>query len=269
MRSASESLIPDDVAIRLEDVRIRYRTAIDKNPTLRGAFLRMGRREGHRRQVRIIEAVNGVTLDVTHGSVLGLVGANGAGKSTLMRAMAGILAPSEGRVIVNGRVSTLLALGVGFNGLLTGRDNVMLGGLAAGLTVEEVEAKFEEIAAFADLPDGFIDMPMRTYSSGMYGRLAFSVSVNMEPDILLVDEALSTGDAAFKEKSMNKMRELVSEARTIVIVSHAMGVIKELCSTVAWLHKGELVRSGEPEPVCEAYMRFLKVGESAFTMEDV
>src|SRR5205085_1787246 len=162
-------------------------TAFESNPTLKSAVMRLGRRQGRRRQVRIVEAVKGVSFDVPHGSVLGVVGANGAGKSTLMRAMAGILAPSEGRIIVNGRVSTLLALGVGFNGTLSGRENVILGGLAAGLTVDQVEAKFEEIAAFADLPDGFIDMPMRTYSSGMYGRLAFAVSVNMEPDILLVD----------------------------------------------------------------------------------
>ena len=133
--------------------------------------------------MRIIEAVKGLTLDIPHGTVLGIVGANGAGKSTLMRAIAGILPPTEGRIIVNGKVSTLLALGVGFNGSLSGRDNIVLGGLAAGLDRDELDAKFDEIAEFADLPAGFIDMPMRTYSSGMYGRLAFSVAVNMTPEI--------------------------------------------------------------------------------------
>jgi teichoic acid transport system ATP-binding protein len=266
--SASEPLIPDGVAIHVDDVAIRYRIAVDKNPTLRGAVLRLGRREKHVRQVKIVDAVKGVSFDVPYGSVMGLVGANGAGKSTLMRAMAGILPPTSGRIVVNGRVSTLLALGVGFNRSLTGRDNVVLGGLAAGLTVDQVEEKFDEIAAFADLPDGFIDMPMRTYSSGMYGRLAFAVSVCMEPDILLVDEALSTGDAAFKEKSLDRMRELVAEARTIVIVSHAMGLMQELCNTVAWVHKGELIRIGDAERVCDEYMRFLKVGESAIALED-
>jgi ABC-type polysaccharide/polyol phosphate transport system ATPase subunit len=267
--SESESLIPADVSLRLEDVWIRYRTAFEQNPTLRGAFLRMGGREGRKRQVRVIEAVKGVTFDVPNGTVLGILGANGAGKSTLMRAMAGILAPSEGRIIVNGRVSTLLALGVGFNPSLSGRENVVLGGLAAGLTVDQVEAKYEEIAAFADLEDGFIDMPMRTYSSGMYGRLAFAVSVSMEPDILLVDEALSTGDAAFKEKSMAKMKELVAEARTIVIVSHALATIEELCSQAVWLHKGQMLASGEPVGVIAQYRKFLHVGESAITLEDV
>jgi ABC-type polysaccharide/polyol phosphate transport system ATPase subunit len=266
--SESEPLIPDDLAIRLEQVWIRYRTSYEANPTLRGAFMRMGHRETRKRQVKIIEAVRDVSLDVPHGSVLGLLGANGAGKSTLMRAMAGILPPTQGRIVVNGRVSTLLSLGVGFNPMLSGRENVILGGLAAGLTVDQVEAKFDEIADFADLGE-FIDMPMRTYSSGMYGRLGFAVSVNMDPDILLIDEALSTGDAAFKEKSIAKMRELVSEARTIVIVSHALGLMQELCNTAAWLHKGELIQTGEPLEVCEAYMKFLQVGETAITLEDV
>ncbi len=268
MPSVSEPLIPDELAIRISDVSIKYKTSYEKNPTLRNAVIRFGKREGRRRQVKVIEAVKHLSLDVPHGSVLGILGANGAGKSTLMRAMAGILPPTEGRIVVNGRVSTLLALGVGFNPMLSGRENVILGGLAAGLTVDEVEAKFDEIADFAELGD-FIDMPMRTYSSGMYGRLGFSVSVNMNPDILLIDEALSTGDAAFKEKSIAKMRELVTEARTIVIVSHALGLMQELCNSAAWLHKGELIQTGRPLEVVEAYTKFLKVGSTAITLEDV
>jgi ABC-type polysaccharide/polyol phosphate transport system ATPase subunit len=266
--SVSEPLIPDNLAIRISNVTIRYKTSYEKNPTLRNAFIRFGKRENRRRQTKVIEAVKNLSMDVPHGSVLGILGANGAGKSTIMRAMAGILPPTEGRIVVNGRVSTLLALGVGFNPMLSGRENVILGGLAAGLSVEQVEEKFDEIAAFAELGD-FIDMPMRTYSSGMYGRLGFSVSVNMNPDILLIDEALSTGDAAFKEKSVAKMRELVTGARTIVIVSHALGLMQELCDSAAWLHKGELRQTGEPLEVVESYMKFLKVGETAITLEDV
>ena len=191
--------MPENLAVRIEDLSLRYKINVESKMTLKNAVMRAGR--GEKRRMRVIEAVKNLTLDVPHGTVMGVVGANGAGKSTLMRAISGIMPPTEGRVIVNGKVSTLLALGVGFNGSLSGRDNIILGGLAAGLEREELEARFDDIASFADLPNGFIDMPMRTYSAGMYGRLAFSVAVNMTPDILLIDEALSTGDAAFKEKS--------------------------------------------------------------------
>jgi ABC-type polysaccharide/polyol phosphate transport system ATPase subunit len=208
-----------------------------------------------------------LSFDVAHGVVLGIVGVNGAGKSTLLRTIAGILPPTKGRIEVNGRVSTLLALGVGFKGELTGRDNVVLGGLAAGLTRDEVEAKYEDIADFAELGD-FMDMPMRTYSSGMYGRLAFSVAVNMEPDILLIDEALSVGDARFREKSFRKMRELCAQARTILIVSHGLRGIRRLCDEVIWMHNGQFQMREEPEQVIDAYKRFLDVGESEDSGDD-
>jgi teichoic acid transport system ATP-binding protein len=218
--------------------------------------------------VREIEALKHVSFDVPEGQVLGVVGANGAGKSTLMRTVAGILPPNSGRVEVHGRVSTLLALGVGFNRKMTGRQNVVLGGLAAGLTREQLQEKYDEIVAFAELED-FMDMPMRTYSSGMYGRLAFAVAVTMEPDILLIDEALSVGDARFRKKSFRKMRELCGQDRTIVLVSHALGSIKELCDAAIWMHKGEMRMWDDPDSVVDAYTEFLEVGEDAFTMEDV
>ena len=200
--------------------------------------------------------------------MLGVVGANGAGKSTLMRTVAGILPPNQGRVEVHGRVSTLLALGVGFNRKLTGRQNVVLGGLAAGLSRAVLKEKYDEIVAFAELED-FMDMPMRTYSSGMYGRLAFAVAVHMDPDILLIDEALSVGDARFRKKSFRKMRQLCREDRTILLVSHALGSIKDLCDQAIWMHKGELRMWDEPQAVIDAYTAFLEVGEDALTMEDV
>jgi ABC-type polysaccharide/polyol phosphate transport system ATPase subunit len=252
-------------SIRVEDVSVTYRTSLEKKPTMKTTLLRLGRRE---RIVREIEALRHVTMDVPQGSVLGIMGANGAGKSTLVRTMAGILPPTRGRVEVHGRVSTLLALGVGFNRDLTGRENVILGGLAAGLSREQLHEKYDEIVEFAELEE-FMDMPMRTYSSGMYGRLGFSVAVNMEPDILLIDEALSVGDAHFRKKSFNKMRELCGEARTIVLVSHALGSIQELCDSAIWMHKGELRMQDEPSAVVDAYTKFLDVGEDAFTMEDV
>ena len=242
-----------------------YRTSLDSAPTLKSTVLRLGRRE---KVVREIRALKDVSFEVPEGQVLGVVGANGAGKSTLMRTVAGILPPNSGRVEVHGRVSTLLALGVGFNRKMTGRQNVVLGGLAAGLTREQLQEKYDEIVAFAELEE-FMDMPMRTYSSGMYGRLAFAVAVTMEPEILLIDEALSVGDARFRKKSFHKMRELCGEDRTILLVSHALGSIKELCDAAIWMHRGELRMWDEPDAVVDAYTEFLEVGEDAFTMEDV
>jgi ABC-type polysaccharide/polyol phosphate transport system ATPase subunit len=253
-------------SIIVDDVSVTYRTSLDARPTLKSAIRRMGRRE---RIVREVQAVKHASFEIPHGTVLGIVGANGAGKSTLVRTIAGILPPTSGRVEVYGRVSTLLALGVGFNKDLTGRDNVRLGGLAAGLDRDVLASKYDEIVSFAELGE-FMDMPMRTYSSGMYGRLAFSVAVNMDPDILLIDEALSVGDARFRRKSANKMRELCSQARTIVLVSHALGTVRELCDQAIWMDKGVMRMWDEPDAVVDAYTEFLEVGaEDALTVEDV
>jgi ABC-type polysaccharide/polyol phosphate transport system ATPase subunit len=244
---------------------VTYKTTFERKPTLRSMVTRMGRGE---KVVREIQAVKDVSFEIPHGTVLGIVGANGAGKSTLVRTIAGILPPTEGRIDVYGRVSTLLALGVGFNKDLSGRDNVRLGGLAAGLARDQLESKYEEIVKFAELGE-FMDMPMRTYSSGMYGRLAFSVAVNMDPDILLIDEALSVGDARFRRKSANKMRELCNQAHTIVLVSHALGSIRELCDQAIWMDHGVMRMWDEPEAVVDAYTEFLEVGQDAVTLEDV
>jgi len=249
----------------VDGLSVTYRTTYEKKPTLKTTLIRLGRRE---RTVRRVEALRDVSFAVPHGAVLGIVGVNGAGKSTLMRTIAGILPPTEGRVVVDGRVSTLLALGIGFNARLSGRENVLLGGLAAGLTREELARKHDEIVEFAELED-VIDLPMRTYSSGMYGRLAFSVAVNMEPDILLIDEALSVGDARFKKKSFEKIRSLCDQAGTILIVSHALRTVRELCSEVLWLHQGQVAMHGNPDAVIESYARFLEIGESDLALEDL
>jgi teichoic acid transport system ATP-binding protein len=254
--------------IRVEDVSVTYRTSLERNPTLKSTLLRLGRRQ---RVIREIEALKEVSFAVPHGKVMGVVGANGAGKSTLMRTVAGILPPTSGRVEVHGRVSTLLSLGVGFNRKLTGRENVVLGGLAAGLTRAQLREKYDEIVAFAELED-FMDMPMRTYSSGMYGRLAFAVAVTMEPDILIIDEALSVGDARFRRKSFNRMRALCAQDRTILLVTHALGSVEKLCDEAIWMDKGRIQMWDEPHAVVEAYTDFLGVRdeeEDPVTMEDV
>ena len=260
--------VSERVRIRVEDVSVTYRTSLERSPTFKSTLLRLGRRE---RIIREIEALKNVSFEVPNGKVMGVVGANGAGKSTLMRTVAGILPPTNGRVEVQGRVSTLLSLGVGFNKKLTGRENVVLGGLAAGLTRAELREKYDEIVEFAEL-DEFMDMPMRTYSSGMYGRLAFAVAVTMHPDILIIDEALSVGDARFRRKSFQKMRELCAEDRTILLVSHALGSIEKLCDEAIWMDKGRLRMWDEPHAVVEAYTEFLGVrdeDEDPVTMEDV
>jgi ABC-type polysaccharide/polyol phosphate transport system ATPase subunit len=249
-------------AISVQHVSLTYKVPNDRRPTLKA---RLTRRAGGFREIK---AVQDVSFDVPRGTVMGVMGANGAGKSTLMRTIAGILPPTSGRIEVVGTVSTLLALGVGFNRDLSGRQNVLLGGLAAGLTRDELHAKYDEIVAFAELEE-FMDMPMRAYSSGMYGRLAFSVAINMKPDILIIDEALSVGDARFRRKSFDKMRELCAEARTIMLVSHSLGAIADLATEAIWMDKGELRMQGEPQPVIDAYADFLGVKEDAVTMEDV
>jgi teichoic acid transport system ATP-binding protein len=185
-----------------------------------------------------------------------------------MRAMAGILPPTTGSIEVWGRASTLLALGVGFNHNLSGRENIILGGLAAGLSRREVEERAIEVAEWTELGD-FIDMPMRTYSSGMSARVGFSVAVHMKPDILMIDEALSTGDAHFREKATAKMAELRESARAMFLVSHGLGSIKEMCNEAIWLDRGKLMLRGEPAEVVQAYMKFVKVKKSESTTEDM
>ena len=256
-------MVTNEVAVSVRNLGLTYTTAIDRRPTLKARLKSLGGK-----QTRTIRALDDVNLDIEYGQVLGVIGTNGAGKSSLMRVIAGILPPSQGRVEVYGSVSTLLALGVGFNPAMSGRDNVLLGGLAAGMSRDEIEQHFDEIADFSELGEA-IDSPMRSYSSGMYARLAFSVAATVRPDILIVDEALSTGDAKFKEKSLNRIKELRSEDRALILVSHAMRTLRETCNDIAWLHKGKLVQRGEPNTVIDAYQEFLHLGKSAVVDEDL
>lgn len=253
------------LAVSVQNVGLTYATSIDKRPTLKARLKSLGRGKKH---TRVVRALNEINLDVHYGTVLGVIGSNGAGKSSLMRVISGIVPPSQGRIEVHGSVSTLLALGVGFNPSMTGRANVYLGGLAAGMSRAEIDAQFEAIAEFSELGEA-IDAPMRTYSSGMYARLAFSVAATVQPDILIVDEALSTGDAHFKEKSLNRIKELRTADRALILVSHAMATIEDVCNEVAWLHKGKLMARGNPAEVIKQYREFMQVGKSAAANEDV
>jgi teichoic acid transport system ATP-binding protein len=253
------------LAVKVNDVSITYRTTFERKPTLKQALVRFGRGQ---RAVKEVEAIKNVSFDVRNGTAMGIIGSNGAGKSTLLRAMAGILPPTSGSIEVWGRASTLLALGVGFNHSLSGRENIILGGLAAGLSRREVEERAAEVAEWTELGD-FIDMPMRTYSSGMTGRVGFSVAVHMKPDILMIDEALSTGDAHFREKATAKMAELRESARAMFLVSHGLGSIKEMCSEAMWLDRGKLMMRGDPAEVAKAYIKFVNVKKSESAVEDM
>lgn len=234
-------------AIVLKGVTVRFRPLVDRRPTLRRAIGRMRHRETEE-----LVALDDVSLEIRKGEAFGIVGRNGAGKSTILRVMAKTLRPDEGSVNVYGKTSTLLQLGVGFNHQLSGRRNVYLGGLAAGLRKREIDEKFDDIVSYAGLWDA-IDRPVRTYSSGMFSRLAFSVGMAIEPNILLLDEVLAVGDEAFREKSLDTMKTLLDKAGTIVFVSHSLANLAEFCDRAAWLEKGDLRMVGPAEDVVDAY----------------
>ena len=235
-------------AILVENVGVRFRPYVDKKPTLRRSLSRL-----QTRQAEEVIALDDVSFRVEKGEAFGVIGRNGAGKSTLLRVMARTLKPNTGRVVVNGRASTLLQLGVGFNPELSGRRNIYLGGLAAGLRRAEVDEIFDDVVAFADLGHA-IDRPVKTYSSGMFSRLAFSVSMHLDPDILLLDEVLAVGDADFRKKSMGKMQELLERAGTIVFVSHSLPQVADFCDRALWLEKGRVRQIGEAKEVVDEYV---------------
>lgn len=199
-------------------------------------------------------ALGGVDLEINKGDIVGIIGHNGAGKSTLLKILTGITPPTEGEIVMRGRVASLLEVGTGFHPELTGRENVFLNGAILGMTKNEIVKKFDEIVAFAGI-EKFLDTPVKYYSSGMYVRLAFSVAAHMEPDILLVDEVLAVGDADFQKKCLGKMEEVTQkEGRTILLVSHNMGAIQRLCAKTVLLNKGGVVFYGDTKEAIERYL---------------
>lgn len=215
-------------------------------------------RGAKQRWFRQFHALKGIDLEVRKGETLGIVGRNGSGKSTLLQIICGTLEPSAGTVQVQGRIAALLELGAGFNPDFTGRENVFLYGTVLGLTRAEVQARFDDIAAFADIGD-FIDQPVKTYSSGMYVRLAFAVAINVTPDILVVDEALSVGDEAFQRKCFARINRIRDEGATVLFVSHSAGVVTQLCDRAVLLDRGELLLEGSPKFVVSRYQKMLYV----------
>jgi len=241
----------EEYAITVKDLKIRYKTV--QNYSIKKMFLR-----GKHAETKYFEAVKGISFQVKKGEILGITGKNGSGKSTLLRSLARIFSPDEGSIDLHGHSVSLLAIGVGFKGELTGRENIMLSGMLLGFSEDEVKMHMQEIMDFAGLGD-FIDMPVRTYSSGMHSKLAFSITAVMETDIMLVDEVLSVGDEKFKKKSYEKMKSLISERnRTVVIVSHNLKTLEELCDRVMWMHEGRIMKIGEPKEVLEEYREYMK-----------
>ena len=198
-------------------------------------------------------ALRGISFKLERGEILGIVGRNGSGKSTLLRAIGGIYSPDEGRIEVHGKVSTLFSTTVGFQPELSGIENIYLNGILLGLSSKEVDELLDSIVDFAELGN-FINMPVRTYSSGMYARLGFSIAVNVKGDILLIDEILGAGDAKFNQKARQKMEELLREGRTIVLASHNMDVLSRFADKVIWLDQGKAVAQGQPEEVIPQYL---------------
>src|SRR6202453_1111942 len=202
-------------------------------------------------------ALNNVSFEIQQGEAVGIIGRNGAGKSTLLKLLSRITEPSEGQIELEGRVASLLEVGTGFHPELTGRENIFLNGAILGMTRVEIKKKFDEIVAFAEV-EKFLDTPVKRYSSGMYMRLAFAVAAHLEPEILIVDEVLAVGDAAFQKKCLGKMQQVGQSGRTVLFVSHNMDAIARLCSKCFYLVKGELKMSGTPREVIKAYSEHSK-----------
>ena len=199
-------------------------------------------------------ALRDIDLEVNQGEVLGIIGRNGAGKSTLLKILSRVTAPTRGVVRIKGRIASLLEVGTGFHPELTGRENVFLNGSILGLSRKEISKRFDDIVAFSEL-EQFIDSPVKTYSSGMYVRLGFAVATNVDPDVLLIDEILAVGDEAFQRKSLDKLYELKRQKKTIIVVSHALSSISEICDEAIWLEKGEVKAIGPARKVVATYLR--------------
>jgi ABC-2 type transport system ATP-binding protein len=235
--------------IQVDKVSMRFKLAHDRISSLKEYMTKLIKRE-----LRYEEfwALKNVSFNVSKGEVVGIIGKNGAGKSTLLKIISGILKPTKGSVTCSGSIVPMLELGSGFDHDLTGRENIFLNGAILGYGKEFLESKFEEILDFSEL-GRFIDVPIRNYSSGMLMRLAFSIATVVNPEILIVDEILAVGDAAFQEKSKARMMELMSGGTTVLFVSHSLDQIREMCNRVIWLDSGKIKMIGETQKVCDAY----------------
>lgn len=240
-----------DTAIEVNNISKKFRVYLDKGSTMKEKVLFRSRRTYEERTV-----LNGISFSVKKGEAVGLIGHNGCGKSTTLKLLTRIMYPDAGSIVMNGRVSSLIELGAGFHPDMSGRQNIYTNASIFGLTHREITARLDSIIAFSELED-FIDNPVRTYSSGMYMRLAFSVAINVDADILLIDEILAVGDAAFQAKCFNKLREIKTKGTTIVIVSHSLGQIEQICERSFWIHEGKIRAEGIPREVHLQYLDYM------------
>ena len=263
MSSEGNPCVEDDIAISLENVSKNFQIYNAPHDRLKQFILpRVRRFSGREPQqyFREFHALKDISLRVKKGETIGVIGRNGSGKSTLLQIICGTLFPSSGLVEVNGRIAALLELGSGFNPEFTGRENVYLNAAVLGLDREEIDLRFDDIAAFADIGE-FIDQPVKTYSSGMYIRLAFAVSINVDADILVIDEALSVGDEAFQRRCFSRLQQIKENGGTIFFVSHAASMVVELCDRAILLDDGEQILSGKPKKVVSNYHRMIYASE--------
>lgn len=251
MKRGAQASDKNDVVISVKNITKGFKVYYDKGFSLKDKFLYRGRSRYERHQV-----LKGVSFDVHRGEAIGLIGQNGCGKSTTLKMLTKIMYPDSGSITMKGRVSALIELGAGFHPDMSGRENIYTNAAIFGLTRKEVDACIDEIIAFSEL-GSYIDNPVRTYSSGMYMRLAFSVAINVNADILLVDEILAVGDAAFQAKCFNKMREIKAAGTTIVIVSHSLSQIEQLCEKSYWIDNGIVRMSGTPREVHADYLAYM------------
>lgn len=250
--------------INLENVSIRFRMSYHKISSSTQALAEIGRRITRRWQPEYFTGLDNVSLSIGNGEIVGVIGRNGCGKSTLLRTVSGIYYPDKGSVSVTGRVSALLQLGTGFNTQLSGRENIVLGGLTLGLDRVQIREQMGQIIEFAELGE-FIDVPMRYYSSGMMSRLSFAMVVSLEPDILLIDETLSVGDLEFQSKSQKAMQRLIEKASCQMIVSHSLDTIRSFCTRVILVESGKIVMDDKPDAVVKEYIKSAR-GESETSM---